>query len=107
MADAFDAAWDISKEDEMVSIKVPKSMIPMIEMMMSDPEVYMDHGDEGGLPYNVMSLKRPDMEGLYEPFEEYADLPPDYLGDYHGDDGSMRGHLQKVKLMELLRGMMG
>ena len=52
-------------------------------------------------------MDRPDMTDLYAPHEQYGEpMPEDYLGDYHGDDGSMRGHLQKLKLMDMLRGLM-
>ena len=108
MADAFDAAWDISKEDEMVSMKVPKSMVPMIERLMMNPDVYHDHGYDGTMAghYGGYSMKRPDMAEMYDPMDdEMSPLPDDYTGEYHGDDGNIQGYLSKLKLVDALRQM--
>jgi len=108
MADAFDAAWDISKEDEMVSIKVPKSMVPMIEKIMMNPDMYLDVGYDGAMAghYGGYSMKRPDMSEMYDSlYDDAAPVGPDFTGDYFGDDGDIKGNLSQLKLMEALKRM--
>ena len=108
MADAFDAAWDISKDDEMVSIKVQKDMVPMIERIMMNPEIYHDVGYDGTMagPYGGFSMKRPDMSEMYDPHDDSeSPLSEDYTGMYAGADGDIRGELSKIRLLDALKRM--
>ena len=53
-------------------------------------------------------MNRPDMTEMYEPMDEgLAPLGDDFTGEYHGDDGNIRGELSKIKLMQVLRDLMG
>ena len=105
-ADQQSIAQDI--EGGMVTIEVPASMVPMIEMLMSDPEVYRDIGYDGADagPYAQYTRERPDMSKLFDRHEggPYEPLAPDFMGDYEGQD--VYGTLEKIKLMDMLRGLM-
>jgi hypothetical protein len=104
-ADQRSIAQDI--EGGMVTMEVPASMVPMIEMLMSDPEVYRDIGYDGQMagPYAGYSRERPDMSELSERHYEGEEPPnPDFMGDYEGED--IYGTLDKIKLMDMLRGLM-
>ena len=108
MADAFDAAWDISKEDEMVSIRVPKGMVRLIETIMANPDMYLDVGYDGTMAghYGGYTMRRPKMEGMFDSLYDDAEpVGPDFTGDYYGDDGEIRGNLSKLKLLDALRRM--
>ena len=105
-ADQQSIAQDI--EGGMVTMEVPASMVPMIEMLMSDPEVYRDIGYDGADagPYAQYTRERPDMSKLFDRHEggPYEPLAPDFMGDYEGQD--VYGTLEKIKLMDMLRGLM-
>jgi len=106
-ADQQSIAQDI--EGGMVTMEVPASMVPMIEMLMSDPEVYRDIGYDGteAGPYAQYTKDRPDMSELFDRHYEggpYEPLAPDFMGDYEGED--IYGTLDKIKLMDMLRGLM-
>ena len=92
----------------MVSIKVPKSMLPMIERIMMNPDVYHDSGYDGNMAghYGGYSMSRPAMVEMYDPMDdEMSPLADDYTGEYHGDDGNIRGNLSKLKLLDALKRM--
>lgn len=104
-ADQRSIAQDI--EGGMVTMEVPASMVPMIEMLMSDPEVYRDIGYDGtdAGPYAQYTRERPDMSELYERhYEGDEPMSPDFMGAYEGED--IYGTLDKIKLMDMLRGLM-
>lgn len=103
-ADQRSIAQDI--EGGMVTMEVPASMVPMIEMLMTDPEIYQDIGYDGTMagPYASYTRERPDMSELYERHYEGEEPNPDFMGDYEGED--IYGTLEKIKLMDMLRGLM-
>ena len=89
-------------------------MAKVMQYLMSNPEVYMHSLDEGGLEGLGMQTDFPNMEGMYRVGDHYGEegpMPTDTkLGEgfsYRGDDDYIRGRVEKIKLMDMIRRLMG
>ena len=117
-------------DEEMVFVKIPKSMLPLIEMLAQQPQMWSDVGSDMGGHFGSITRDRPneaDMFGRWNP-EEYAEegwTPEDELGpfddklwmtrhdekqpwgtggfDYHDHDSDDRGVVRQIDLVEALK----
>jgi hypothetical protein len=117
-------------DEEMVYVKIPKSMLPLIEMLAQRPQMWSDVGSDMGGHFGSITRDRPneaDMFGRWNP-EEYAEegwTPEDELGpfddklwmtrhdekqpwgtggfDYHDHDSDDRGVVRQIDLVEALK----
>ena len=88
--------------------KLPESINPLIDRFGENPDIYHDSGYDGNMAghYGGYSLSRPDMKDMYDPYDEgMSPLGDDFTGEYHGDEGNIRGELSKLKLIDALRNM--
>ena len=89
-------------------------MAKVMQYLMSNPEVYMHSLDEQGVESAGLQSNFPDMEGMYRVGDHYGEegpMPTDTeLGEgfsYRGDDDYLRGRVEKIKLMDMIRRLMG
>jgi len=83
-------------------------MAKLMALIQSNPEMYHNRGYDGTMAghFGGYSMKRPDMKGMYDSeYEEAEPVGEDYMGDYYGDDGNIRGTLSKIKLLDALKRM--
>ena len=144
VSSAFDGGWGVVKAtgpmgfdvegtrsigDEMVSVDVPTPMLPLIEMLMQNPQMWMEMGSDQGGRGTTLSRERPKEQEMFNQWqpEEYEsegwtpesdegpfhddlwldrhdDTQPWGTGgfDYHDHDADSRGSVSQIDLVQAL-----
>jgi hypothetical protein len=75
-------------DEEMVYVKMPKSMLPIIEMLTQNPEMWMHSGTDMGGDFQGLSRVRPSEQDLFQGDWEMKDDERQSLSgrDQYSDD---------------------